>query len=515
MAQTRTQAAAKNLKSAFFGIFINLVLNFSGRKIFVLVLGKEYVGLSSLFGNLLNILSICDLGFSGAVTYALYRPLSKKDFATVTDIMRIFKSVCRATGFFIFGIGLLLLPYIDNLVGEVDRVENIGTIYVLFLLSQSLAYLFQYRRILLFSDQKNYVSQNFQYAFGILSTAACAVALVVTKNYYLYLSVQILVQLAEDISLSRFVKKLYPQVDFKSKRKVPRKLVRKLFRDTLQLQPNNIGSTLLRSTDNFVVAQLFGVAQNGVYSNYNMLLGTAGMISLRLVGAITASVGNLGAGENREKVKRVFSVTMLISFFFTCVCTTVLCVLSSDFITLWLGKGMTLPFSVSCTLAASFFVSGLRQGVLIFRDAYGLYRKERIKPFAEVAISLALTIFFGKRMGIVGVYFGQLCASVFACLWYEPYILYKYGFHESAVGHYKRMLVYSVIAFCSCACSYRICTLLSSFGARLAVCVCLPALFVSAVYFPTYEFRRAFATALEFTGLKKPKKNTALIDKSV
>ena len=111
-------------------------------------------------------------------------------------------------------------------------------------------------------------------------------------------------------------------------------------------------------------------------------------------------------------------------------------------------------------------------------------------------------------MGIAGVYFGQLVTSCIACLWYEPYILYKYGFHDSVVHHYKRILSYSLIALVSCLVSAKICTATMPLYAKAAVCVGVPCAIISLFYGGSYEFRRAWEILLEMSGVKRRQKDS-------
>ena len=264
-------------------------------------------------------------------------------------------------------------------------------------------------------------------------------------------------------------------------------------REILFLQPSNIGGTLLRTADNFIVVYLFGVAANGIYSNYNMLLSYASMLSVTLIGALSASVGNLGAAASVKRAEEVFGMTGLASFILVNICTSVLFVMSGDIITVWLGSSLALPMQVSCILAMHFFVNGLRRTVMIFRDGYGLYRKERIKPFLELICSLGFSAYFGKKIGLGGIYLGQMLTSFIICLWYEPYILYKYGFSRSVLPYYAKLLKYGITSVFSCACSYSLCRYIPSFSIRAAVCITVPLLFSIAAFASSRDMKNAIS----------------------
>ena len=64
----RVEHAAKNLKFSMASEMILAILKFISRKIFVLFLGKEYLGINGLFTDILSMLSLVELGFGVSIT---------------------------------------------------------------------------------------------------------------------------------------------------------------------------------------------------------------------------------------------------------------------------------------------------------------------------------------------------------------------------------------------------------------------------------------------------------------
>ena len=73
----RTRNAAVNMSAAFFGQGAALVASFAARTVFVRMLSAEYLGVDGLFSNILNMLSLAELGLGSAVAYSLYRPVAQ------------------------------------------------------------------------------------------------------------------------------------------------------------------------------------------------------------------------------------------------------------------------------------------------------------------------------------------------------------------------------------------------------------------------------------------------------
>ncbi|MBQ5348417.1 MAG: hypothetical protein IIU54_01355, partial [Phascolarctobacterium sp.] len=126
----RTLNSLKNIKTNMFGQLLMNVLSFACRTVFIKTLGKDYLGISSLYGNILLLLSVTELGFSNAVTYSLYRPLAQNDTEKVASLMNFFRRAYRIVGLVILGLGFALVPFLPVLMnGTTDKI-NIYFYYV-------------------------------------------------------------------------------------------------------------------------------------------------------------------------------------------------------------------------------------------------------------------------------------------------------------------------------------------------------------------------------------------------
>ena len=76
---SRTKNTTKNVLSGLTNKVILLLLSFVSRKVFINYIGVEYLGINSLFANILTILSLADMGFGIAMSYSYYKPLANRD----------------------------------------------------------------------------------------------------------------------------------------------------------------------------------------------------------------------------------------------------------------------------------------------------------------------------------------------------------------------------------------------------------------------------------------------------
>ena len=65
----------------------NILTNFLLRTVFIRCLGAEYNGVSSLFTDILQVLSFAELGIATAITFELYKPLANGDKNQIAKLM--------------------------------------------------------------------------------------------------------------------------------------------------------------------------------------------------------------------------------------------------------------------------------------------------------------------------------------------------------------------------------------------------------------------------------------------
>ena len=68
MVKSRTQRSIQNVRIALIYYFINLIISFISRKIFIEYLGTEILGLNTTVVNLLQFLNLAELGIGAAIS---------------------------------------------------------------------------------------------------------------------------------------------------------------------------------------------------------------------------------------------------------------------------------------------------------------------------------------------------------------------------------------------------------------------------------------------------------------
>lgn len=99
----------------------------------------------------------------------------------------------------------------------------------------------------------------------------------------------------------------------------------------------------------------------------------------------------------------------------------------NPFIKLAFGKKYLFSQATVLIMVADFYLTGMRQINLQFRNVMGLFWYDRYKPIAEVLINLVVSIIMVKRYGVMGIFIGTITSTLLTCFWIEPYVLMRYG----------------------------------------------------------------------------------------
>ena len=438
----RTKNSLKNLFFSFFGQMFGILISFFARLIFIRFLGSEYLGLNGLFTNILTMLSLFELGVGTAINFSLYAPLSKNDIETVKSLMYLYKKSYCVIGCVILIIGCFITPFLSFFIDEMPNIPYISLIYILFVVNTSCSYFFSYKRSLLISDQKRYIATFYRYLFYFFLNLSQIVILWITKNYILFLVIQIIFTLFENVCISFKANKMYPFLNEKNILPLSSSNKKVIIKNTYAMIMHKVGGIVVSATDNIIISKYVGLLYVGLYSNYYLVTNALNTIISQIFNSIIASVGNFAVTESKNKLVSLFYKVFFLNFWIYSVISICLFILFNDFVSLWLGKEFILNNEVVVVIIINFFVTGMRKTVLTFKEALGLYWQDKYKAVFEAVINLFFSILLVKKVGLVGVFIGTFLSTMLTCFFVEPYVLYKYGLKEKMGNYFKKYFLY-------------------------------------------------------------------------
>lgn len=437
MEKGRIQKSATNIVFGYLNQIVSLVLSFVSRTVFVYYFGAQYLGLDGLFTDVLGLLSLADLGFGTAMVYSFYKPLAQKDHEKIAALTTFYRRVYWIIGTAVAVLGIAVYPLLPKLINLDTEIPHVTVYYFLALANVVLSYVCVYKTSVLTADQKGYMLSRLNMVVEMVSTAVRVLAVVLTRNYILYLSLGVAVSLLRNLLASARAQKEYP---FLRKRVELSRAERKGIMSTIgSVFLYKLFSVLMNATDNLLTSVMVGTVVVGYYSNYHMLQDKLAMLYTLIFTSMTASVGNLIVTEKAEKRYEVFDCQQSVSFIICAVVVPCYVILIGDFIRIWLGAEFVLNTATVVAIGLNMYLSCVLQPLWTYREATGLYRRTKFIMLLCAALNLVLSVIFGKLWALAGILIASNVARLFTYIWYEPKVLFREYFGKSPAGYYGRL----------------------------------------------------------------------------
>lgn len=489
----------KSIKNALAGVVLQIstvLLSFVSRKVFLMNLGIDNLGLNALLSGVISVLSLSELGVYSAMTYALYEPLSNSNWVLISKIMTLFKRIYTAIAFVIIGLGLCVLPFLSYIVGKTELSHQyIVYIYCLTVLQTATSYFLSYKRSLIVADQKEYIVYKWDILAKYIIVFGEIVIISITKSFSAYLYFSIVAIAAQNLIMSRIVDKQYPQVDFSIKDDGDNSYRKKLFGNIRYLFLNRLSGTISSSADSILLSMFSGLSYSGMYSNYNSINSNLEGVITKVCYGCSASMGNLLTEGKKEEAKNILKEITFVVFILVCVCCNCLYTLSTPFIATWFGEAYTIADAFLVLLIVIFFLRTMRYPGMIATDATGLFKVDKNVAIIAMLLNIISSIVFAMKIGYIGIFVGTVIAQL-VVLFGKLYVFYNIYLKESWMQHvlyvFALAIFTGITSFVSrWLCSFVVC---DSFIVRFilsgVISTVFPLIGIVGVFYRSVEFKR-------------------------
>ena len=495
----RTRNATRNI--VFDGTLemVNMLFPFVIRSVLLHYLGNEYLGLNGLFKSLLTFLNLAELGVGSAMVFSMYKPIAEDDVPTICALLRLYRILYRIIGLVIAAAGLLLIPVLPYLIkDDVPADMNLLVLYLMNLGNTVVTYwLFAYRSSLLLAHQRRDVISKVSLGVRMTEYTLKILILVFLRNYYLYLTVQLLGQIAVNLLTAVCASRMYPR--YMPAGKLPKEKTLDIFRRVRDLFTSKLSATVFDSADTLVVSSFMGLAILAVYQNYYFVITALRMILIVLLNACMAGVGNKMVMESREANYRdLEKISLLFSWLLGVSSSMLLCVYQ-PFMNIWMGEKNLLPIGLVLCFVTYYYSMGANKLINMFKDAAGIWRKDRWRPLTAALVNLGLNLATVRWLGLYGVLLSSVFSIVIIQIPWLFHNLFQEVFPRERMSRYIRLFCgLAAVALVSCAASWFICNLFAldiwlALILNAAVSFLVPNLFYFAVYGRNPVFRESLS----------------------
>lgn len=491
----RTKFMLRNLIVSVTGQCLTILLTFVSRILFVRYLSAAYLGVNGLFSDILGVLTLSELGIGTAMLYSLYKPAAEGDSVQQAHLMHLYRRMYHFVALVVLCLGLLLLPFFPLLVRDSGDVEHLPQIYLLYLLSTACSYLLSYHNSIYLAHQKGYIRAFWCQVFDILRVLVQIMVLVYTQNFYLYLLVQLIFPFFPNIIIARKVRCDYPYLHTISG--LPDKQTRHaIFQNVGAMSIHRLATAVVRNTDSLLMSAFIGLNTVGIYANYRMILGCLNGLMAKVLGAFSGGIGHLNALESPTRVYQVYRELDFLLFLLYAYLTGGLFAFLTPLIRLMFGAEYCFSLGTLTVIVLEFYLTGLRQMNLLFREACGLFRHDRWKAIAEAILNLMLSLILVKPFGVAGILGGTVLSSLLTCVWVEPFILMRYGIQEGWTEKLRMYFLCYITRFLlvagSCIFAYKVLSPLAENFVGLILGGILYSLIFAIVMFGCFHRTEAF-----------------------
>jgi len=281
-----------NVAAGVAGNLVVLLLAFVQRMIFIRCLSEEYLGLDSLFPNILSVLSIAEAGIDSTMVYSMYKPVAQGEREHVLRLMNLNRRLHQLVAAAVTALGLLLLPFLNTFVEDGTQIPHLRLIFLLYLFNTVSTYFLNYKNSILLAYQRAYYRLAVSYACNAVQLVLQSVILIATRNFILFLVIQLLSQLAINVFVLRKVDQDYPHLKL-GKELPDRAEYRKIGRNVGAMCIHTASGTIKNFTDNIVISVFVGLTRVGLFSNYQLIYAAAKTLLEKIYVGFDASIGKI------------------------------------------------------------------------------------------------------------------------------------------------------------------------------------------------------------------------------
>lgn len=495
MRDSRTKNTTRNIGTGLINKAISIFLPFINRTVIIIFLGAEFTGLSGLFSSILEVLNLADLGFNISIVYSLYRPMAEENESKICEQITIFRKIYSIVGTIVFVIGIALMPFIKCFIsGAYPTVINIYIVYLLYLINSGISYyLFSYKEVLLIADQRSDILNNIKTLISILRYLMQFVALVMFKDFYMYLFVAIVGTVTQNILVYIITVRKYPR--YKCLKTKMAHLPEGIKTQMGGLMIDRICNICRNSFDNIIISSFMGLIATAIYGNYYYIYNAVYQFMLVISSSMSASIGNSIVNETVDKNYKDLLMFSFIYSWITGWCTVTLICLYQHFMFLWVGNDLMLSEYQMVLFCVYFYAMSMNNIRNQYISGTGMWWRLKLIYIFEAVSNLVLNIMLGRVLGITGVLLATIITIIVFNFILRTLVLFKFYFKgKSIIRFFSGHAFYSCIILVTVIITYSLCLQvglpgISGMLIKLVICMTLPNILFLFIFSRSKQFQ--------------------------
>lgn len=432
--QSRTIKSVKNASVSFIFYILSLILQFISRRVFIIYLGSDVLGLNSTATSLLGFLNMAELGVGAAIAFTLYKPIAAGDQESIKEIIAVQGWFYKKIALIVFGSALILSLFFPIIFSK----SNLPLWYAyatfgVLLFGTLLSYQFNYKQVLLSAHQLDYKITLSYKGPKIIKDILQIVAIWIFPlyGYLLWVIFEGIGSIVCTFTLTRCVHKEFPYItnDIKDGKLLKKKypiIITKI----KQLLFHKVGAFILFQASPLVIYSFTTLSLVAIYGNYMLIVSGLSMLLSTVFNGLAGGIGNIVNSCNSDKIMDIFREIYVFRFFLViCFCFGFwTCI--TPLTKIWVGEEYLLPTSSVILIIMIMFLNMMRPPIELFLQAKGLFN-DIWAPIIEAAINLGLSCILASFWGLNGILLGILVSLIVIVAVWKPYFLFSRAFNQN------------------------------------------------------------------------------------
>lgn len=415
----RTKKAIYNIATSLPYQIVSIICGLIAPRLILASFGSTYNGVINSATQFLSIITILNLGISGATRVALYKTLGTGDILGTSRIMKATKNYMRKVAFCLvaYSVALCIIyPLISH--NDLSRMDNMLLIAIVSISSFAEYFFGISNQTLLTADQASYVMNIVNIVKIIINTILIAVLIRFGASIYVVKLGSAVIFFIAPVILEIYTKKKY-------------KLTNDCTPDDSAIKNrgavafHSIANIIHNNTDLIVLTIFTDAKLISVYTVYYLIVGKVKSLMSVFTTGLEGAFGDMWVKKETDAINRNFRMFEYGIFTFTAIMFSCVGLLILPFIEQY-TKGVTdinymrVGFAILVTVTEA--AHCLRQPYLTLVQAAGFYEETKTGALIEALFNIGISLILVKPLGINGVMIGTLVANVFRTVQYSVFI---------------------------------------------------------------------------------------------
>lgn len=509
--EQRIDHTVKNIIWTYIYIGIGTIFPFILRSLIIRFWGMEYLGVNSLFSAILQVLNVSELGIGQALVINMYRPAAERDTGRINSLLSLYAWFYRVLGIGIGVIGLVLVPFVPQIIsGEYPQEINIFVVYIVYLFQSVVSYLaFPYCNAAFIANQCLEKTNKYQSIVWAVVYVIQIVVICYCNNYYYYVFLLPVATFLCGIVNKWGLKKWFPEYHVG---KIKKSDFEKSFWQTFAKRMLATAMSKLRvvfrsSIDTIIISAVLGIAVAAKYQNYVLVM----TVPLMLIGSLTTGIlptlGNSVALETKESNLAVIRLVAFLIHWISTIFAAFLICFYQPFTKIWAGDEGLLSETAMIMFVVYFYIRAISEISILVRNSSGVWWEGKWVSIMESLVNLGLNILFVQIWGVEGIVLATIISMMVLNIPFETFYVYKYYFK---IAPWRDLLEYlwdAIVSLIAVAVTYFVSRLYQRGVADTFIVWCVVCVIIPNVVLFLFHCRNKKLAELIEIGMQAVRKN--------